>query len=100
MSTALYKSLTPELQQKFRNVKVLLTDVDGVLTDGKFLWDANGNKVLKEFGPDDFELHGQLLLVGPLSGLGRWLRLYTICGIEVKYEVNNIRAVDTVDKPD
>lgn len=28
-------------------------DVDGVLTDGKFHWDANGNKVYKEFGPDD-----------------------------------------------
>lgn len=28
-------------------------DVDGVFTDGKFLWDQNGNKVYKEFGPDD-----------------------------------------------
>lgn len=28
-------------------------DVDGVLTDGKFHWDAEGNKVYKEFGPDD-----------------------------------------------
>lgn len=28
-------------------------DVDGVLTDGKFHWDSNGNKVYKEFGPDD-----------------------------------------------
>ena len=35
------------------NNYVFALDVDGVLTDGKFLWDANGNKVLKEFGPDD-----------------------------------------------
>ena len=35
------------------NNYVFALDVDGVLTDGKFLWDANGNKVYKEFGPDD-----------------------------------------------
>jgi len=34
-------------------IYVFALDVDGVLTDGKFLWDANGNKVYKEFGPDD-----------------------------------------------
>lgn len=32
---------------------VFALDVDGVLTDGKFLWDEHGNKVYKEFGPDD-----------------------------------------------
>lgn len=32
---------------------VFALDVDGVLTDGKFLWDADGNKAYKEFGPDD-----------------------------------------------
>ena len=32
---------------------VFALDVDGVLTDGKFLWDKDGNKVYKEFGPDD-----------------------------------------------
>lgn len=32
---------------------VFALDVDGVLTDGKFLWDQNGNKAYKEFGPDD-----------------------------------------------
>ena len=35
------------------NNYVLALDVDGVLTDGKFLWDAEGNKTYKEFGPDD-----------------------------------------------
>ena len=39
-------------------------------------------------------------MVRPLSFLGGWLRLYTIFGIEVKYEVKNIRVVDTVDKSD
>lgn len=32
---------------------VFALDVDGVLTDGKFHWDKDGNKVYKEFGPDD-----------------------------------------------
>lgn len=32
---------------------VFALDVDGVLTDGKFLWDKDGNKIYKEFGPDD-----------------------------------------------
>ena len=32
---------------------VFALDIDGVLTDGKFSWDCNGNKCLKEFGPDD-----------------------------------------------
>lgn len=32
---------------------IFALDVDGVLTDGKFHWDANGDKVYKEFGPDD-----------------------------------------------
>lgn len=31
---------------------VLVLDVDGVLTDGRFLYDANG-KAYKEFGPED-----------------------------------------------
>ena len=34
-------------------IYVFALDVDGVLTDGKFLWDLAGNKVYKEFGPDD-----------------------------------------------
>ena len=37
----------------YNKIYVFALDVDGVLTDGKFLWDANGNKVYKEFGPDD-----------------------------------------------
>lgn len=32
---------------------VFALDVDGVLTDGKFLWDKDGNKSYKVFGPDD-----------------------------------------------
>ena len=32
---------------------VFALDVDGVLTDGKFLWNKDGEKVYKEFGPDD-----------------------------------------------
>lgn len=32
---------------------IFALDVDGILTDGKFHWDKEGNKVYKEFGPDD-----------------------------------------------
>lgn len=32
---------------------VFALDIDGVLTDGKFLWDKDGNKSYKIFGPDD-----------------------------------------------
>jgi len=35
-----------------RNTKLVVTDVDGVLTPGTFLYDRDG-KVMKEFGPHD-----------------------------------------------
>ncbi len=33
--------------------KLFAMDVDGVLTDGRFLWDGTGKKAYKQFGPDD-----------------------------------------------
>ena len=34
------------------NIKELITDVDGVLTDGKYFYSVDG-KVMKQFGPHD-----------------------------------------------
>lgn len=36
----------------FKNLKKIITDVDGVLTNGKFFYNQEG-KILKEFGPHD-----------------------------------------------
>ena len=42
---------------KNNNYKVLILDVDGVMTDGKFFYDENG-KSFKIFGPDDSDALG------------------------------------------
>jgi 3-deoxy-D-manno-octulosonate 8-phosphate phosphatase (KDO 8-P phosphatase) len=42
---------------------VLITDVDGVLTDGKFLYSTEG-KVYKEFGPHDADAIGFFKQIG------------------------------------
>lgn len=36
----------------FKNLKKIVSDIDGVLTDGKFFYDKN-KKILKQFGPHD-----------------------------------------------
>ena len=41
-----------KLKARACSVKVLITDVDGVLTDGKFFY-SNDGKVLKQFGAHD-----------------------------------------------
>ena len=40
--------MTTELQEKLKQVKFVITDVDGVLTDGLLHYDANG-EALKSF---------------------------------------------------
>lgn len=44
-----------------KQIKNFIIDVDGVLTDGSYLYTAEG-KVMKSFGPDD---HDALLLLKP-----------------------------------
>jgi 3-deoxy-D-manno-octulosonate 8-phosphate phosphatase (KDO 8-P phosphatase) len=41
-----------DLRERAKRVVTLITDVDGVLTDGGFYYDSGG-KVLKKFGPHD-----------------------------------------------
>jgi len=44
--------LSPELQATFARVRILLMDVDGVLTDGSFWWGPNGEE-FKRFGREN-----------------------------------------------
>ena len=37
--------MTTELQEKLKQVKFVITDVDGVLTDGLLHYDANGEAI-------------------------------------------------------
>ena len=37
---------------EFKPIKILITDVDGILTDGKIYYSSKG-KILKKFGPHD-----------------------------------------------
>ncbi len=46
------KGLTPELLQKIKKIKVVLTDVDGVLTDGAMVYSEEG-LYLKRFNVKD-----------------------------------------------
>lgn len=40
--------------KSIKSVKLIIFDVDGVLTDGKKTYDTNGNKITKSFGDLDF----------------------------------------------
>jgi len=44
--------LKAELKQKIKKIKLLVLDVDGILTDGKIIYDHKGNE-LKEFNVKD-----------------------------------------------
>lgn len=64
-------------------IYVFALDVDGVLTDGKFLWDANGNKVYKEFGPDDADA---------LKILSQYMRIEIFSKDKKGIEISKTRA--------
>jgi len=46
------KGLNPELLTKIKNIKAVLTDVDGVLTDGAMIYNEDG-LILKRFNVKD-----------------------------------------------
>ena len=62
---------------------VFALDVDGVFTDGKFLWDAEGNKVYKEFGPDDADA---------LKILGKYMTIMLFSKDKKGFEISKSRA--------
>lgn len=55
-----FKVQGAELEEKIKRIKLLLLDVDGVLTDGKIVYDGNGNEI-KAFDVKDG--HGIKLLL-------------------------------------
>ena len=62
---------------------VFALDVDGVLTDGKFLWDKDGNKVYKEFGPDDADA---------LKILSKYMKIMIFSKDKKGFEISKSRA--------
>ena len=62
---------------------VFALDVDGVLTDGKFLWDKDGNKVYKEFGPDDADA---------LKLLSKYMKIMIFSKDKKGFEISKSRA--------
>jgi len=46
--------VTKSISNKIKKIKLIIFDVDGVLTDGKKTYDKNGQKFSKSFGDLDF----------------------------------------------
>lgn len=65
-----------------RKIKNFVLDVDGVLTDGSYLYTAEG-KVMKSFGPDD---HDALLLLRP------YMNIVMITGDKKGFEITKKRV--------
>lgn len=83
---------------------VFALDVDGVLTDGKFLWDKDGNKVYKEFGPDDadaLKLLSKYMNIVLFSKDGKGFKISksraSHMGFPINYE-NSQERLETIDK--
>lgn len=68
-------------KNKFKN---LIIDVDGVMTDGKFYYSAEG-KMMKAFGPDDHDA---------LSLLKEYINIIFITGDKKGYSISKKRIVD------
>ncbi len=64
--------------------KVLILDVDGVMTDGKFYYNVDG-KFLKAFGPDDADALGLI---------DKFLEVRFITGDKKGFEISRKRIVD------
>jgi YrbI family 3-deoxy-D-manno-octulosonate 8-phosphate phosphatase len=43
------------LRTRIANVRTVVVDIDGVLTDGSIFWTESGRKFFKMFGPDDHD---------------------------------------------
>ena len=69
--------------------KLLLLDVDGVLTTGQFLYSVEG-KAYKVFGPDD---HDALLLLKP------FLQVRCVSGDRKGFEITRKRVADDMKLP-
>lgn len=70
-------------------LSAFLIDVDGVLTDGSFLYTKDG-KVGKRFGPDDYDA---LCLLRP------YIEIRFVTGDSKGFEISSRRIVDDMDFP-
>jgi 3-deoxy-D-manno-octulosonate 8-phosphate phosphatase (KDO 8-P phosphatase) len=68
---------------------VFIIDVDGVMTDGKFYYDASG-KILKVFGPDD---HEALLILKNL------LPIHFVTADQRGFKITHARIVEDMHFP-
>lgn len=66
------------------NIKVLVLDVDGVMTDGKFHY-SNDGKVMKIFGSDDHDV---------LSMLKPFLHIHFVTGDHRGFDISKARIVE------
>src|SRR5437868_760835 len=69
--------------------KNFVLDVDGVMTDGRFYYSAEG-KVMKAFGPDD---HDALLLLKP------YLNIVFVTGDKKGFAISKKRIADDMKFP-
>jgi 3-deoxy-D-manno-octulosonate 8-phosphate phosphatase (KDO 8-P phosphatase) len=69
--------------------KVLILDVDGVMTDGKFHYTTEG-KIMKTFGADD---NDALTLIDP------FLEVQFISGDKRGFSISKRRIVDDMNRP-
>lgn len=70
-------------------IKVLILDVDGVMTDGKFHYTSDG-KVMKIFGSDDHDV---------LSLLKPYLTIHFVTGDHRGFDISKARIVDDMKMP-
>ncbi len=66
-----FNGLSPELKEKAGKIKLLVTDVDGVLTDGGIIYDNSGMEYKRFNAKDGFIVHPLKkngVLVGAISG--------------------------------
>ena len=69
--------------------KVLILDVDGVMTTGQLLYSENG-KTMKVFGPDDHD---------GLSLLKKFLEIRFITGDKTGFKISKRRIVKDIKFP-
>ena len=69
--------------------KIFILDVDGVMTDGKFYYSADG-KIMKIFGSDD---HDALSLLKP------HMSIHFVTGDHRGFEITKARIVDDMKMP-
>jgi 3-deoxy-D-manno-octulosonate 8-phosphate phosphatase (KDO 8-P phosphatase) len=72
------------MKSKNKNFKIVILDVDGVMTTGQFLYSADG-KAMKIFGPDDNDA---------LSLLKRHVQIRFVTGDKKGFGISKKRIVD------